>query len=131
MYRAQRRDLVSASRAAKLRHGIIMLQHSMQADVKGPMVFIPRAVVYLPVKCMQGPGRRPAWHDSYTIDGVPLEQPLILTLTAYDVYDNGNKQLGACHPSGTFPIAVQLTLWPAFQAGRQFTVTCIIIFTLT
>ena len=74
---------------------------------------------------MQGPGRRPAWHDSYTIDGVPLEQPLILTLTAFDVYDNGNKQLGACHPPGTFLLRVQLKMWPAYRVGRQSNAACV------
>ena len=46
-------------------------------------------------ECMQGPGKRPAWHDSYTIHGIPLEEPLVLAITAYDVYDNGNQPIGA------------------------------------
>ena len=47
---------------------------------------------------MKGPGRRPVWHDSYTIDGVPLEQPLTLTITAYDVSNTGNTPIGAQQP---------------------------------
>lgn len=60
-------------------------------------VLLMRTIAMAKTVCerMQGPGRRPVWHDSYTIDGIPIEQPLTLTITAYDVSDDGNFPIGA------------------------------------